>query len=116
MVEHVLLKQVCLVQEKNGMDPVTPEIFDVGRYGEKDGGGRGGRRKAEGETKLSVEITTSERGVVAVGQAESCLWETVFESPKHAGLADTGLAREEYGGVLRALKHRLPQAGFRLTY
>jgi hypothetical protein len=82
------------------MHALSAEIFDARGDGEEDGGRRGRRGQAEGETELPVEVPAAEGGIVAVGEAEARLGQPVAESPQHAGLAGTGLAGEEDGGVL----------------
>ena len=94
VVEHVLVQEVGLVEEKDGMEAVAAQIFDVAGDGEEDGGGAGGGGQAEGETELSVEVTSTEGGVVTVGEAEAGGGQLVAEGAQDAGLADAGLADE----------------------
>jgi hypothetical protein len=44
MLEDVLVKQVSLVEEKNGMDALLPELLDVGADRVEDGCRRRFRR------------------------------------------------------------------------
>jgi hypothetical protein len=100
VVEHVLVEQVGLVEEKDGVHALSAEIFDVRGDGEEDGGSGGGRGQAEGETELSVEIAAAEGGIVAVGEAEARLGKPVPQGAQHARLAGAGLSGEQDGGVL----------------
>ena len=95
MVERVLVEQVGLVEEEDGVDALAAELLDVGGDGVEDGGRGGRRREAEGEAELAVEVAAAEGGVVAVGEAEALLGEAVAQRAQHAGLADAGLAGEQ---------------------
>ena len=69
MVESVLVQEVGFVEEKDRVDALARQLLDVGRHGVEEvaGGGRG--REAECEAELAVEVATTERGVVRVGQS-----------------------------------------------
>ena len=95
VVERVLVKEVRLVEEEDGVEALAAEIFDVGADGEEDGRGGGGRREAEGEAELAIEVAAAERGVMAVGETEAGLRQAMAEGAQHARLADAGLAGED---------------------
>lgn len=67
VVEGVLVQEVGLVEEEDGMDALAGELLDVGRHGVEEVAGGG--RQAEGEAELAVEVAAGEGGVVGVGQA-----------------------------------------------
>jgi hypothetical protein len=100
MVEHVLVEQVGLVEEEDGVHAVAAEVLDVAGHREEDGGGAGGGGQAQGETELAVEVAAPEGGVVAVREAEAGRRESVAKRAQDAGLADAGLAGERDGGAL----------------
>ena len=100
VVERVLVQQVRLVEQEDGVEVVAAEVLDVGADREEErGGGRRGR-EAEREAELAVEVAAAERGVVAVGQAEAGLGQALAQRAQHAGLADAGLAGEQHRGAL----------------
>ena len=63
--------QVRFIDEKHRMEPLFGEILDIPRDRVKDRscGGRG--RESEGKAKLSIEISTAEGDIVAVGEAKT---------------------------------------------
>nr|WP_323379136.1 hypothetical protein [Pyxidicoccus xibeiensis] len=73
MVEHVLVEQVRLVEEEDGVDALATEVLHVAGHGVEDRGRGGGRREPEGKTQLAVEVAAAQRGVVTVGEAEARL-------------------------------------------
>lgn len=95
VIEHVLVEQVRLVEQEDGVALLGGELLDVARDLVEDGGG-GLRVEAEGEADVPVEVASAERGVVAVGQAEAGLGEAASQGPQHARFADAGLAGEEH--------------------
>ena len=70
MVEGVLVKQVRLIEEKDGMDAILSEILHVGGDGVEDASGGNRRRQTEGDAKLAIEVAATEGDVVSVGKAE----------------------------------------------
>src|SRR5215208_1279532 len=100
MVEHVLMKQVRLVKQEDGMDTLASEILDMEADGIEDGGRRRRGIQAERQTELAIEITPSKRGIVAVGQPEACLRQAMAHRAQHARLSDARLAVEEHLGAL----------------
>ena len=108
VVEHVLVKQVGLVDEQHGMHLLGTELLDMGADGEEDGRSRGARREAESEADVAIEVASAERDVVAVGEAEAILGEAVPQRAQHTRLADAGLA-DEHGvtSVATRLHQRL---------
>src|SRR5580700_1028538 len=100
VVEHVLVEQVGLVEEEDGMDVIAPEGLDVGGHGEEEGCGRRGGGEAERRAELAIEVAPAEGCIVAVGQAEARLRQGLAQRPQHARLARTGLADEEHLLVL----------------
>ena len=106
MVEGVLVKQVCLVEQEDRVDAVASEVLDVGADGVEDGRRGGGRGQAEGLAELAVEVAAAEGGVVAVGQPVAGLGQAMTHGPHHARLTGTGLTDEEHLGVfLYGLAH-----------
>ncbi len=71
VLQDVLVEQVRLVDEEHGVDVLASELSDVGRDGVEDAGGGGLGCEAEGVADLPVEVASPERGVAAVGEAES---------------------------------------------
>mgnify|MGYP000253507637 CR=1 FL=1 len=80
-------------------------------------GRRGGlRAEPQSQADVAVEVAPSEGGVVAVGEAEARSRQTLAQGAEHAGLADTGLAREQDvaalgAGLDEAVEHALPRGG-----
>jgi hypothetical protein len=105
VVDDVLMQQVRLVEEEDGVKPLVAKLLDVRGDGEEDGGGGGRGLEAQREAQLPVEVAPAQGGVVAVGEAEA-LSETVPQSAQHARLPDAGLADE---GHRRALLEGLHQ-------
>ncbi len=93
MVEHVLMEQVRLVEEEDGVDALATEFLHVAGHGVEDSGG-GGRGEPEGQTQLAVEVAAAQRGVVAIGEAEARLGKPVTKRAQDARLADAGLAHQ----------------------
>ena len=50
MVEHILMKQVRLVEQEDGVDALACEILDMEGHGIEDGGRRGRGVQAESQT------------------------------------------------------------------
>ena len=71
MVEGVLVKEMSLVQKEYRMDAFGSELLDVGRDGMEDSGRAGGVAEAESKRELTVEVTPTQGGVVAVGETKS---------------------------------------------
>ena len=82
------------------MKALATEIFDVGGDGEEDRSSGGRRRQPDRETELAIEISATERGVVAVGKTKAGLGQAMAQGTQHAGLASARLASEDHGGVL----------------
>jgi hypothetical protein len=70
MVEYILMKQMRLIQQKDWVYAVAAELFDVRADGGEYASRRRGRRQAERETQLTIEVAAPERRVVAIGQPE----------------------------------------------
>src|SRR5882724_5297179 len=100
MIEGVLMQEMRLVEEKDGVGPFAAEVLHVSGDGVEDGGGRGRGGKPEGEAELAVEIASCEGGVVAVGETQALLRKAGSQRPQDTGLADSGLAREQHRFVL----------------
>src|SRR3954463_9792767 len=98
MVEGVLVQEVGFVEEEDRVDALARQLLDVRRHGGEEvaGGGRG--REAECEAELAVEVATTERGVVRVGQSVAGGGDTVTQRAQDTGLADAGFADEEHRG------------------
>ena len=79
VIEYVLVKQVSLVEKEDGVDLLFGEIFDVRADGVEDGGGSRRRREAERQADLSIEVAAAEGRVMAIGESESLLRETVAQ-------------------------------------
>ncbi len=92
MLEHRLLQQVCLVQQKYGMDALSTEVFHVGGDGAENAAGVRRCGDAEHEANLSVKITPPERRVVRVRQPKAGLRKAVAQRPQNARLANAGIA------------------------
>jgi len=56
MIERVLMKQVGLVEEKDGVDTVFAKVVDVGGDGVEDAGSGDRRRQTEGDAELAIEM------------------------------------------------------------
>jgi hypothetical protein len=97
MLEGVLVKQVRLVEGKHGMDELLGALLDVTRDGVEEASGGGVRREAEGDAELAIEVAKTERGVMAVGQAEPAAG---MRWRRRAGLADARLSDEDERGAL----------------
>jgi hypothetical protein len=100
VVEGVLVQEVGVVEEEDGMDPLAGELLDVGRHGVEEVAGGGGRREAEREAELAVEVAAAEGGVVRVGQAVAGGGDAVAERAQDTGLADAGFTDEHHRGAL----------------
>ena len=91
MVEDVLMKQMDLVEEEDGVHPTVAELGDVmvDRV-EDSGGGRLGT-EAESKAELPVEIAPTQCGIVTVGQPKTIGGKAMADGAKDTGLADPGL-------------------------
>jgi hypothetical protein len=94
MVERVLVEEVRLVEEKDGMDAVLGQLLDVGRDRVEDCRRRGRGREPERDAELAVEVAPAERGVVAVGQAEAGMRDAMRSSPAFCVIHRRGCRRE----------------------
>jgi hypothetical protein len=100
VVEGVLVKEVALVEEEDGVDAVAAEVLHVRGDRVEDGGGGGRRREAKGDAELAVEVAPTERDVMTVGEAETGLGQARAQRAEDAGLADAGISGEEDAGAL----------------
>jgi hypothetical protein len=66
VVEHVLVEQVRLIEEEDRMAPLGSELLDVASDLVEDGGRRRLRIEPECEADVAIEVSPSERRVVAV--------------------------------------------------
>src|SRR3954466_8190016 len=98
MIESVLVKEVGFVEEEHRMNALGGAVLDVAaeRIEQTAGGGR--RGQPDGVTQLTVEVATTERGIVAVRETEAGGGDAVAKRAQDAGLADTGLADEDNRG------------------
>ena len=71
VVEHVLVEQVGFVEEEDGVDASGAELVDVLADLVEARRRRGTRAQAQRQAELAIEVATSERSVVAVGETES---------------------------------------------
>ena len=95
VVEDLLLHQMRFVEEESRVDPLGAQLSDMmGNFVKDSGGGRLGI-EAEGKTELSIEVTPTESGVVAVGEPEAGLGEAMSDGAEDACLAHAGLARKQ---------------------
>ena len=62
---------------KPQMDAIATELFHLRADRVENGGGRARRRESHRKGQLSVEVTTAQRGVVAVGQAVAGLGQSM---------------------------------------
>ena len=69
MFEDLLVEQMPFVEEEDGMEFLALQLDDVLTDAVEDRGCRGLRMQANGEAELAVEVTASERCVVAVRHA-----------------------------------------------
>ena len=79
VLEDLLVEEVGLVEEEDGVDALLAELTDVLVDRVEDRGRRGARAQAEREAELPVEVASPEGGVVAVGQAEAGLGQAMAE-------------------------------------
>ncbi len=102
MVEDILVEQVGLVEQKHRVEALLAELLDVtGDFKENGSCGCFGR-EPERETELSIEVATTERSVVAVGEPEASFRQALLQSTQDAGFADARLAGEEHVSALGA--------------
>lgn len=66
VVEGLLVEEVGLVEQEDGMDALAGELLDVTRHGVEEIAGGG--CEAEREAELAVEVAAAESGGVGVGQ------------------------------------------------
>ena len=99
MVEGILMKQVRLVDEKDGAYAFLGEILDMRVDGEKQIPGGVGLGQTESQAKMTVEVAPSDSAVLAVDQAEVGRGERVAQGAQHAGLSDPWLAGEQGAGT-----------------
>ncbi len=90
MVEGVLMKQVRLVEEKDGVESLFGKVLDLDGDGVEDGGGGGTGLQPEGQTELAIEVVPAEGGVTAVGEPESIGGKRMPQSAQHARFPTPG--------------------------
>ena len=95
VVERVLVEELSLVEQEDGMNAIVAEVSHVGGDRMEDAGRGGGGREAEGDAELAIEIAATEGGVVAVGEAKTSVRQSLAQSAQHARLADARIADED---------------------
>ena len=116
MVERVLVQEVALVEEEDGVDAVAAEVLHVRRDRVEDGGGRRRRRETEGDAELAVEIAPAEGDVMAVGEAEAGLGRRVRSARRTQVLPTPGSPVRLVGGGERSGRARGVADGVPVTY
>src|SRR5579872_4476066 len=99
MVEGILVKQVCLVDEKDGADPLFGKVLDVRVDGEEQVAGGIGLGQTESEAEMAVEVAPSDGAVLAVDEAEVGRGEGMAQCAQDARFSDSWLAGEHGAGV-----------------
>jgi hypothetical protein len=102
VVEHLLLEQVCFVEEESWMDFVCADVLDMVCNGIEDGGGSGFRIESKSKAELPIEVAPTEGGVVAVRQSKPRFGKSLADGPQHARLSDAGLTCQQDVAVLFA--------------
>jgi hypothetical protein len=102
VVEHVLMEEMGLVEQEYGMRALLAELLDMARHLKEDGGGGGFWGKAECQAELAIEVSTTEGGIMAIGEPEAGLGQMLLQCTQYAGLADAGLAGEQHVAMLGA--------------
>ena len=105
MVKDLLLEEVCLIQQKGGMDLVGAEVFDMVGNGVENGGGGGLGIEAEREAELAVEVAATEGSVMTISQPKARFGQSLAYGSKDTGLADAGLTCQQDMAVLAASLH-----------
>jgi hypothetical protein len=85
--EHLLVQEVRLVEEEDGVDALLREVLDVRGDGVEDGSGRRVRREAEREAELAVEVAPAQRRVVAAGERRAAADRSRMVVPSPTALA-----------------------------
>jgi hypothetical protein len=96
VIERVLVEQVRLVEDEDGMHTGLGQLLDVGADRIEDSGGGGRWAEAERETQLPVEVAASEGRIVAVGEAKAIGRDAGTCRAQDAGLADARLAGDRH--------------------
>ena len=99
MVEGVLMKEVCLVDEKDGADVFLDGVLDVRADGEEEVTGGVGLGHSQRETKMAIEVASAKGEVLAVDKSEVGGGQGVSQGAQQAGLADAGLSGEQGAGA-----------------
>ncbi len=79
MIEHILVEEVGLVDEEHGVHTLAAEVGDVGADRVEDRGRGGLGREPKRKAHVAVEVASTERDVVAVGQAKAGLGEAMAQ-------------------------------------
>src|SRR5580658_1158746 len=98
VIQGVLVKQVSLIEDEDGVDAVLAQVLDLGGDGvEQRGGGTAGGQ-AQGDGELAIEVAAPQGDVGAVGEAKLLGGQRGAHGAQQAGLARAGLAIDR--GVL----------------
>ena len=99
MIEGILMKQVCLVDEEDRTHALLGEVLDVRVDGQKQVPCRVGLGQTESQAKVAVEVAPTDGAVLAVDQAEVGRGERMAKGAQHACLSDPRLAGEQGAGA-----------------
>src|SRR5688572_7886284 len=83
------MKQVRLVEEKDGVDSLLGQVLDERGNGIENTRSRGRGLQAQGEAELTVEVATTQRGIVAVGEAKTGRGDAVTQRAQDTRAAPT---------------------------
>ena len=95
VLEHVLVKQVRLVEQEDRMHALGAEVLHVLVDRVEDGGRGGFGREAECEADVAIEVAPAESRIVAVREPEAVGGQPMAYGAQHARLADAGLTGEQ---------------------
>ena len=73
MFEHRLLKQLGLIEQKDGVHTFSRMVFDIRGNGPKDGAGISGCGDADRVAELTIEVTAPQRYVMTISKPETGL-------------------------------------------
>lgn len=96
VLENVLVEEVRFVEEEDGMDPLSTKLLHMCRDGIEYARGCRLGLESDCEAYLAIEISTSEGGILAIGETEACVGEAMTESSESAGLSDSRFADEQH--------------------
>ena len=75
---------MTFVEKEDGMDAVATEFLDVSADGPEDGRRGRRRRQSQREAQLPVEVAPAQRGVVAIGEPETGLRQSLANDSEPA--------------------------------